>query len=123
MSPYNSSPMENPPATAITHLLVGKWGTLTDYTISTGVATIGDYRNARINAETGTADALTQIAGLDVGSDVRISPASGDTITVTDGASLDLQGVNFIMNDVNDSMTLQCTASGVCKEISRSSND
>ena len=126
MSPYNSSPMENPPASspAIAAKIVGSWGPITDYTLATGVAAISPAaRNARIVSESGATDALTQITGLAVGQEVIISAKSGDTITVTDGASLDLQGVNFTMDNVKDAMKLMCTATGVCREITRSSNN
>ena len=88
-----------------------------------GVVNAGGAQNLIINAETGTTDTLDQITGLEVGLFVVISPASGDTITVADGASMNLGGVPWIMQDTKDKMTLQVTAVGVCDELSRSSND
>jgi len=127
MSPYNSSPFENPPASspAIAAKVTGSWGPITDYTLATGVAAVSAAnRNARIVSEAGATDALTQITGLAVGQEVIISAKSGDTITVTDGANLDLQsGANFVMDSVNDVMRLMCTATGVCREVSRASNN
>ncbi|MDP2652135.1 MAG: hypothetical protein Q8O94_03295, partial [bacterium] len=76
-----------------------------------------------VAAETGTADQLDQITGLAVNECVRIVPDTGDTITVADGASLNLQTVNFVMGNVNDIMELMNSATGVCREIVRSSND
>jgi len=94
-----------------------------DVTIATGIATAPGLQNLIINAETGVTDALTQISGIDIGLLVSISPASGDTITVTDGANLNLQGVNFTMQNTKDKMLLLVTATDVCDEVSRASND
>jgi len=102
-----------------------EWGAVVTVTIASGVASVGSSnRNIRLDAEGAPAtDSLTQITGLEIGQDIRIRPASGGYITVTDGANLNLTGVDFNMNDSKDVMVLECTAAGVCDEISRSSND
>ncbi len=70
-------------------------------------------------AETGTTDQLDQVTGLAVGECIRVSPDTGDTITVADGANMNLRGINFSLADVKSVMELQCTATGVVKEIIR----
>lgn len=101
---------------------LGDFGPPTDVTIVSGVVAAGGARNLIINAETGTTDALTQITGVPIGKQIVISPASGDTITVTDGTNLNLARSNFIMNDTKDKMVLSVTAVGVCDETTRSRN-
>ncbi len=94
-------------------------------TLSTGVldasAGPGIYTVA---SEAGSADAMTQVTGLAAGECIRIQPDTGDTITVTDGAKLDLQGVNFPMESVKDIMELMCSDAGndVSKEVVRADN-
>ena len=102
----------------------GDWGTPVSVTIASGVASTAGLRNVTLNSEgAASTDSLTQILGLEIGQDIRIRAASGDYITVTDGANLELSGVNFILNTARDNMVLECISSGVCQEVSRSSND
>jgi len=101
---------------------LGDFGPPTNVTIVSGVVAAGGSRNLILNAETGVTDALTQITGVPVGKMVSVSAASGDTITVTDGAKLNLARSDFILNTVRDKMLLKVTAIGVCDEQSRSRN-
>jgi len=93
-----------------------------DVTIAAGIVTAPGLQNLIINAETGTTDDLTQITGLDVGLLISISPASGDTITVKNGANMDLARSDNVMAATDDNMLLEVTATGVCREKSRSRN-
>ena len=93
-----------------------------DVTIASGIVNAGGIQNLIINAETGIADELTQITGLDVGLFVSISPASGDTITVKNGANMNLARSDNVMAATDDNMLLEVTAAGVCREKSRSRN-
>lgn len=89
-------------------------------TIASGVlAAPGGAQNLVVNAESATSDDLTQITGIGVGRLISISPASGDTITVVNGANMALARSNNIMADVDDNMLLEVTAAGVCREIDR----
>lgn len=100
----------------------GNWGTKLSGTIASGVLAVSAGKWYEVTSETGTSDALTQITGLNQGEKVKLTPASGHTITVTDGANLILQASqNFVMNNVDDTIILTCKSSGVCHEESRAS--
>lgn len=102
---------------------LGPFGPPTTVTIASGIVQASGARNLVIAAETGTVDQLDQITGIPIGKTVIISPASGDTITVADNATLNLRGVPWVMSDTKDKMELVVTAIGVCDELTRSSND
>jgi hypothetical protein len=52
-----------------------------------------------------------------------ISPSDDAvTITVVDSVGMNLQGVDFVMDDINDSMILLNQGSDTWKELSRSAN-
>jgi len=54
---------------------------------------------------------------------IIISPSDDAvTITVKDAVGMNLQGVDFIMDDINDSMVLINQGSDTWKELSRSAN-
>jgi hypothetical protein len=90
---------------------------------SGGVLTLSKPGYYVVTSFTGTSDSLTQVAGLPVGSKVTLSPASGHTITVTDGTYLFLASdLNFTMGNVYDNITLMVTAAGYCREEGRVSN-
>jgi len=100
------------------------FGAVVSLTLSSDVLAVGAAQyNVEVNAETSTTDDLTQITGLAVGKTICIRPASGDTITVKDGATLNVKGIDFTMNNTKDKMLLLCTAAGVFDELLRSSND
>lgn len=101
----------------------GNWGTITPRTLAGGVLAVAGSRNIEVTSQTGPTDDLDSFTGLTIGQDYQIQPTSGDTITVKDGASLNLSGVDFVMNDVNDVMVLHATSTTVLKEKSRASND
>ena len=93
-------------------------------TLSTGVLDASDGPGLYVvAAESGTEDDLTQITGLTARQGIRIQPDSGDEITVKDGANLNLTGIDFVLNDVNDIIELMCVSAGVATEAFRSSND
>ena len=93
-------------------------------TLSSGVLDASDGPGLYVvAAEAGVADDLTQITGLTARQGVRIQADSGDTITVKDGANLNLAGIDFPLDDVNDLMELMCVSAGVATEVLRSDND
>ena len=90
---------------------------------ASGVLNLSKPGNYVVNAYSGTSDALVQVTGLRIGTSAKLSPATGDTITVTDGTYLFLGGDNnFVMNNDYDTIVLQATAVGYCKEEGRVSN-
>lgn len=101
----------------------GNWGTIVARTLASGVLAVAGAVNIEVTSQTGPTDDLDSFTGLTIGKDYRVQPTSGDTITVKDSASIILQGVDFIMNNVNDVMTLHCISATVLKEITRASND
>lgn len=101
----------------------GDWGPIVARTLSGGVLAVVGSKNIEVTSQAGAADDLDTITGVPIGTDIRIQPTSGDTITVKDSGSIILQGVDFIMDDVNDVMTLHCISANVLKEITRASNN
>jgi len=102
----------------------GDWG-LPGTVILTagGIAHLNGPGRYIIKSNAGAADAMVQITGLNNGDEVILEPYSGHTITVTnDATKLALQGVNFVMNDANDKITLVCRGGNICDEKSRASN-
>jgi len=102
-----------------------KFGAAYDVTIASGVITgSSSYRNLRVDTESGDAtDDLTTIMGYSEGDSILISPAHASrTVVVKDGAGINLQGVDFSMNDITDVMMLVCLGGNTWKEISRSAN-
>lgn len=90
-----------------------------------GVAVkIANRRNLLIDtfADAASQD-LNNITGYTEGDVVVISPANGArTVVVKDSANVNLQGVDFTMDDVYDSMLLLNVGSDKWKEISRAAN-
>jgi len=101
----------------------GNWGPIVARTLVGGVLSPAGARNIEVTSQTGATDDLDSISGVPIGVDIRIQPTTGDTITVVDSASLILQGVDFVMNDTNDVMTLHAISATVLKEVTRASND
>jgi len=101
----------------------GNFGPIVARSLVGGVLAVGGAGNIEVTSQTGATDTLDSFTGCEIGRDYRIQPTSGDTITVADSASIILQGVDFIMNNVNDNMTLHCISANVLKEITRASND
>jgi hypothetical protein len=66
---------------------------------------------------------LNNITGYAEGDVVVISPANGArTVVVKDSADMNLQGADFTMDDIYDSMLLLNLGSDKWKEISRAAN-
>lgn len=102
----------------------GDFGVAHTLTISGGIAVKdSSHRNLLIAGEGGADDSLDRITGYSEGDMIIISPASDTvTITVVDAVGMNLQGVDFVMNDINDSMILLNQGSDTWKELSRSAN-
>ena len=102
----------------------GSFGVAHTLTISSGLATKdSSHKNLLIAGEGGVGDNLDRILGYAEGDMVVISPSDGAvSITVVDSVGMNLAGINFIMNDINDSMTLLNQGSDTWKELSRSGN-
>ena len=103
----------------------GNFGAAHELTINSGIAVKdSNHRNLLIDTEGDAAsDNLDNITGYSEGEIVIISPANGArTVVVKDSASINLQGVDFIMDDVYDSMILLSLGSDKWKELSRSAN-
>ena len=102
----------------------GSFGAAHTLTISGGLATKdSSHKNLLIAGQGGVDDNLDRILGYAEGDMVVISPSDGAvSITVVDSVGMNLAGINFIMNDINDSMTLLNQGSDTWKELSRSGN-
>ena len=102
----------------------GQFGAPEAIAIAGGIAarSLGS-RNILLIGEGGADDALDRITGYAAGDMVIISPYADDvTITVTDAVGMNLQGVDFVMDDINDSMILMNQGTDTWKELSRSAN-
>ena len=94
-------------------------------TISGGVcAKDSSHKNLLIDTEGDAAsDDLDNITGYDEGDMIIISPADGSrTVVVKDSANMNLQGIDFTMDDIYDSMILLNLGSDRWKELARSAN-
>ena len=102
----------------------GQFGAAELIYIAGGIAAYsGGSRNILLGGQGGADDSLDRITGYAEGDMVIISPYDDAvTITVTDAVGMNLQGVDFVMNDINDSMVLLNQGSDTWKEISRSAN-
>ena len=102
----------------------GQFGAAELIYISGGIAGYsGGSRNILLGGEGGVDDNLDRITGYAEGDMVIISPYADDvTITVVDSVGMNLQGVDFVMDDINDSMILLNQGSDTWKELSRSAN-
>jgi len=102
----------------------GQFGAAELIYISGGIAAIsGGSRNILLGGQGGADDNLDRITGYAEGDMVIISPYDDAvTITVVDAVGMNLQGVDFVMNDINDSMILMNQGSDTWKELSRSAN-
>lgn len=91
-------------------------------TISSGVLDLSSYTSYQyfeVNAESGTEDSLTKITGLGAGDVIYLKAASGDTITLENGAFLKLQS-DFSLVSIYDRICLQYNGSDIMCEVSRS---
>ena len=102
----------------------GQFGPAELIYISGGLATKSmGSRNILLGGEGGVDDNLDRIIGYDEGDMVIISPYSDTvTITVVDSVGMNLQGIDFVMDNINDSMILLNQGSDTWKELSRSAN-
>ena len=101
----------------------GNWGPIVARTLVAGVLAVAGARNIAVTSQTGATDDMTSMTGIVIGQDYQIQPTSGDTITVKDGASLNLGGVDFTMNNVDDVMVLHAISATVLKAKSYANND
>jgi len=104
-----------------------KFGAAHELTIASGVAVSDDSgasRNLLIDTEGDAAsDDLDNITGYAEGDAVIISPAhDARTVVVKDSSNLNLQGADFTMDNIYDSMFLLNLGSDKWKELSRSGN-
>lgn len=99
----------------------GEFGPPDSVSIVGGILTLTSGGSYVVSAEAGVADDIDQIAGLSIGDEVTISPASGHTIVVKDGASLQIRA-NFTMDGEYDNMKLLCVADGICRQSARNAN-
>ena len=102
----------------------GAWGIAATVTLgASGVAALTGPGLYIVKANAGVSDSLVQITGLSARDEVVLEPYDGHTITIVNDASkLALQGVDFVMNDKNDKITLVCRGGNVCDEKGRASN-
>jgi len=103
----------------------GDFGAAHELTLSGGVAVKdSSHKNLLIDTEADAAsDDLDNITGYSEGDMVIIAPADGArTVVVKDSANINLQGVDFTMDDIYDSMILLNLGSDKWKELSRSAN-
>jgi len=111
------------PGTALTGA-GGSFGPPTTLTIAGGIAVKGTAgRNILLAGQGGLADSLDALTGYAEGDMVVIGPSSGTvTITITDSVGMNLQGIDFIMDDINDSIILMNQGTNTWKELSRAAN-
>ena len=104
----------------------GQFGAAEIVAIASNVAVMpaSHSRNLLLAGQGGVADDLVSIAGYAAGDMIVIAPANdGVAITIkNDDDYLNLQGVDFIMNNANDSMILLNNGSNKWRELSRSAN-
>ena len=102
----------------------GQFGAAELIYIADGIAAYsGGSRNILLGGQGGADDSLDRITGYAAGDMVIISPYSDSvTITVTDAVGMNLQGADFVMDDINDSMILMNQGTDTWKELSRSTN-
>ena len=121
---YAGSWFGSVPASPSETTSAGQFGAAELIYIAGGIAakSLGS-RNILLGGEGGADDSLDRITGYASGDMVIISPYADDvTITVTDAVGMNLQGVDFVMDDINDSMILMNQGSDTWKELSRSAN-
>ena len=102
----------------------GSFGVAHTLTISGGIAAKdSSHKNILLAGAGGADDSLDRITGYAEGDMLIISPSDDAvTITVVDSVGMNLQGVDFVMNDINDSMILLNQGGDTWKELSRSAN-
>jgi hypothetical protein len=100
---------------------ISSWGSESAIQIATGVAALSGQGRYRIQVETGAADDLDKLTGLENGHVVILVPDdAAKPITVKHGTFLKLQkGKDFTMNNVRDKIYLLCEGSDLCSEINR----
>ena len=102
----------------------GSFGPAVTLTISGGIVAKGTAgRNILLAGQGGMADSVDTITGYVEGDLIMVGPSDGAvTITITDAVGMNLQGVDFVMDDINDSITLLNQGTDTWKEVSRSAN-
>ena len=113
------------PTAASSIAKTGVFGAAVEVTIASGVAAKGVAgRNLLIDTEADAAsDDLDDITGYSDGDMIIIGPANdARTVVVKDSATMNLSGVDFTMDAINDSMTLLNKGSDTWKELSRAAN-
>jgi hypothetical protein len=121
---YPGSWFGNPPAIPSGSGSAGAFGAPETLTIAGGIAArVGGSRNILLAGQGGVDDSLDAITGYAEGDMVILSPSDGAvTITITDSVGMNLQGIDFIMDDINDSIVLLNQGTDTWKELSRSAN-
>lgn len=99
------------------------YGPKESITIASGVIAASASKRYAVSPETGVSDALTQITGLSDGNRIALYGTTGNTITVTDGATLKLMSsANCILDGPDDMIIVEGTSTaGTCREINRMS--
>lgn len=97
------------------------WGSESTVQIASGIAALSGPGRYRIQVETGSADDLDKLTGLEDGQEVILTPDdAAKPITVKHGTYIKLQnGADFTMNNTRDKIVLLCEGSDVCSEINR----
>ena len=111
---------ENPGRWVEVH--VGRsWGSPSTVQISGGVAALSGPGWYKIQVESGDADDLDKVTGLEEGDEAILTPDDGaKPVTVKHGTYLKLQdGADFTMNNTRDKMILMGEGSDVCSEVNR----
>ena len=99
----------------------------TSATIAGGVLTLdAGSQSCTVDTEGGAAlDSLDRVVGLTEGQMLILNTAnSGRVVQVVQGPYMKLaKGRTFIHNEITDSIFLRFSAGGICREITRSSNE
>jgi len=99
------------------------WGSPSTVQITSGIAALSGPGWYKVQVETGDADDLDKVTGLEEGDEVILTPDDGaKPITVKHGTYLKLEsGADFIMDNARDKMRLFGEGSDLCSEIKRTS--
>ncbi len=100
---------------------IGGWEPVQTAQISSGVVSLDGSGRYQIQVETGSADDLDQVTGLQKDHVVILVPDdAAKPITVKHGTYLKLQrGADFTLNNTRDKIILHCEGSDICSEITR----
>jgi len=97
------------------------WGSAATVQIASGVAALSGPGRYKVQVETGAADDLDKLTGLEDGQEVILTPDdAAKPVTVKHGTYIKLAGgADFVMNNTRDKIVLLCEGSDVCSEINR----